>query len=353
MMPITTAAPATATATFSGRLPGARTPAAGAPAALASPAERRTGPASVARWHLQRLPGAHEEGQPQDRVAGIAVTPLSKGGTPVTTTTARRRTLTAAVIAIAAVAGVVIGLVIWTPWASPPLLGPAGLTAGPSTTGSVAFHWSRPATGPAPDSYVILRAGTVIGSVRGTVTFYRQAGLAPATAYRYQVAAVRGGKRSALSSALVVSTAIPPLAAARLAGPWTVQLKLVRRGGLIGARRWTESWLTSPTCATGSCAEILSGSIGGYRFTAQLDRSSARYTGTTRARLFPCRSGASSFPLWDTMTFHLQVTGAHVVDRAWTASSWTGGLVMSNPYTSSGNLFCPASSQTAALSSHP
>ena len=112
-------------------------------------------------------------------------------------------------IAIAALAGVVIGLVIWAPRASPPLLRPAGLTAGPSTTGSVALHWSRPATGPAPDSYVILRGGQVIGSVRGTVTFYRQGGLAPATAYRYQVAAVRGGKRSAPSSALVVSTATP------------------------------------------------------------------------------------------------------------------------------------------------
>ena len=267
-------------------------------------------------------------------------------------TTARRK-FAATVIAIAAVAGVVIGLVIWAPWASPPLLRPAGLTAGHSTTGSVVFHWSRPAAGPAPDSYLILRAGRVIGSVRGTVTFYRQVGLAPATAYRYQVAAVRDGKRSALSSALVVRTATPPLSAARLAGPWTVQLHLVRRGGLIGARRWTESWLTSPTCAAGSCAEILSGSIGGYRFTATLDRSGARYAGTTRARLFPCRSGASSFPMRDTMTFQLKITGAHVVHRAWTAISWTGALVMSNPYTSSGNFFCPASSQAADLSSHP
>ena len=79
-------------------------------------------------------------------------------------------------IAIAAVAGVVTGLLIWAPWASPRLLRPGGLTAGPSTTGSVAFHWSRPATGPAPDSYVILRGGQVIGSVRGTVTFFRVAG---------------------------------------------------------------------------------------------------------------------------------------------------------------------------------
>jgi chitodextrinase len=256
-------------------------------------------------------------------------------------------------IAIAALAGLAIGLVIWAPWTSPPLLRPTGLTASGSTAASVAFRWSRPATGPAPDSYVILRAGTTIGSVPGTVTTYRQAGLAPATAYQYQVAAVRGGKRSAVSPVLVMRTAIPPLSAARLEGPWTVQLNLARRGGLMGARRWTESWKTRPECATGSCAEMLSGSIGGHPFTAKLDRTSALYKGTTRVRLFPCGSGASSFPMRDTMSFHIKVSGAHADNRVWTASSWTGALVMSNRYTSSGDLFCPASSQTAALTGSP
>jgi len=256
------------------------------------------------------------------------------------------------VIAIAAAGGLVTGMVIWAPWASPPLLRPTGLTAGPSTTDSVAFHWSRPATGPPPDSYVILRAGKVTNSVRGTVTSYRQAGLTPATAYRYRVAAVRGGKRSALSSVLVVRTATPLPSAARLAGPWTVRLELVRRSGLIGAKRWTESWLTRPNCATGPCAVTLSGKIDGHPFTARLDRIGALYTGTARANLFPCRSSANSFPMRDTMTFHLKVTKAHVVNRAWTASSWTASLVMSNRYSSSGNFFCPASSQTASLSSH-
>jgi hypothetical protein len=265
----------------------------------------------------------------------------------------RRRKWAVPVIATAAVAGMVIGLVIWAPWASPPLLRPAGLTAGPSTASSVGFHWSRPATGPAPDSYVILREGQVIGSVRGTVTTYRQAGLAPATAYRYRVAAVRDGKRSALSHVVVVSTATPPLSAARLARPWTVRLELVRRGGLIGARRWTESWLTRAKCAAGPCAVVMSGRIDRYRFTAKLGRRGDRYTGTTKARLFACGSGASSFPMRDTMRFHLRVTRAQVDHRVWTASAWTGALVMSNPYTSSGHFFCPASSQTAALSGQP
>jgi len=75
--------------------------------------------------------------------------------------------------------------------APPPLLRSAGLVAGSSTTSSVAFRWAGPASGPPPDKYLILNDGKVIGSVPGTVTSYRGTGLAPATAYRFRVAAVR------------------------------------------------------------------------------------------------------------------------------------------------------------------
>ena len=127
----------------------------------------------------------------------------------------RRRRWAIPVIAIVTVIAVVAVLGFILTKSPPPLLRPAGLTAGSSTTSSVTFYWSGPATGPAPDSYVILHDGRVIGSVPGTVTSYRIPGLAPATAYQYSVAAVRGGKRSALSAVLVVSTRHP----ARLGGP--------------------------------------------------------------------------------------------------------------------------------------
>jgi Protein of unknown function (DUF2510) len=93
----------------------------------------------------------------------------------------RRRAWAVPVIAVAALValGLLAGLLIWAPWTSPPLLRPAGLTAGPSTTSSVTFRWSRPATGPPPDRYVILHDGQVAGSVPGTVTSYRGTGLAP------------------------------------------------------------------------------------------------------------------------------------------------------------------------------
>jgi hypothetical protein len=282
--------------------------------------------------------------------------PVTAAAAAVVRRRRRRWAVPLAVIAVVAVLGLIAGLVIWAPWESPPLLRPTGLMAGPSTTSSVAFRWSRPATGPAPDRYVILHDGKVIGSVSGTVTSYRGIGLAPATAYRYRVAAVRGGKRSALSSVLVVSTSTPPLSAARLQGPWTVSIKIVRGGADLkgsGSQRWTESWLTSPKCRAGPCAATLSGRINGYRFKTNLTRAGAVYRGKTTANVFPCGSGANSFPIRSTLAIRVTVTTARVHNRAWTASSWAGTMVVSAPYTSSGSYYCTASRQTASLSGSP
>src|SRR5229473_3351950 len=258
-------------------------------------------------------------------------------------------------IAVVAVAGVIAGLVIWAPWQSPPLLRPAGLVAGPSTTSSVAFRWSGPATGPAPDRYMIMHDRKVIGSIPGTVTSYRGTGLAPATAYRYRVVAVRGGKRSAASAIIVVTTLTPPISAARWQGPWNVSLKIVRGGAdLTAPSSWVESWQANPKCAAGACAVVLSGGINGHTFKVTLARAGAVYSGMFRANLFPCGSGSSSVPDPSTQTIRVTLTTAHVDNQAWTASSWAGTMVIFSPDTSDGlNYYCPASTQTAALSGNP
>jgi len=260
-----------------------------------------------------------------------------------------------AVIAGVVVLGLVAGLVIWAPWKSPPLLRPTGLAAGPSTTSSVAFRWAPPATGPAPDKYVILHDGRVIGSVRGTVTSYRVPGLAPATSYPYRVAAVRGGKRSALSAVLVVRTVTPPVSAARLQGPWTVSLKIVKGASSLkgGRQRWAESWLATPKCATGPCDVLLSGRVNGLKFKTTLTRSGDVYRGKMAGNIFPCGSGSISFPIRSTMRIRITVTAAHPDNLAWAASSWAGTMAVSAPYTSSGNYFCTASHQTLSLAGSP
>src|SRR5215468_9864725 len=134
----------------------------------------------------------------------------------------RRRRWPVVLLAAVVVLGLAAGLVVWAPWTPPPVLRPTGLVVGPSTATSVAFHWSRPRTGPLPDKYLILSVDSPVGSVAGTVTSYQQTGLTPANTYQYRVVAVRGGKRSPESALLTVHTLTPPVSQARLQGSWSV-----------------------------------------------------------------------------------------------------------------------------------
>jgi len=256
----------------------------------------------------------------------------------------------AVVVALALLAG----LLIWAPWKGPPLLRPTGLTAGPSTTSSVTFRWSRPATGPPPGRYVILHDGRVAGSVPGTVTSYRGTGLAPATAYRYRVAAERGGQRSAPSPVIVVTTATPPVSAARLQGQWAVGLKLTRgAAGLAGPRSWDETWQATPKCAAGPCDVRLSGGLNGHAFETTLTRAGAVYQGKIAGNVFPCGSKSKSFPIRSTVRIRITVATGRVENSQWTAGSWAGRMVVTAPYTASGNFYCPASRQVASLTGNP
>jgi hypothetical protein len=259
------------------------------------------------------------------------------------------------VISAAAALGLIAGLVIWAPWASPPLLRPTGLVAGSTTTSSVTFHWSHPATGPAPDMYVILSGGKVVDSVPGNVTSYQGTGLAPATAYQYRVAAERGGKRSALSSVVIVRTATPPTPSALLKGTWTTRVKILRGGAGFtgGSKRWFESWTTSPQCSAGPCTVRLTGTLNGHNIKVTLTPRGGAYQGKTKADVFPCKAGSFSFPIRSTVAIRLAVNAAQVSNLVWTASSWAGTMVVSSPYTSSGAYYCTASRLTTAVSGAP
>ena len=139
----------------------------------------------------------------------------------------RRRRWPIFAAAAVAVLAVIAGVVIWAPWRTSSLQRPTGLKAGTATTSSVMFHWSDPASGLLPDGYQIMSSGKVLGSVSGNVTSYRVAGLAPSTSYQYRVAALRGGKRSALSAVLTVNTAAPPVSAARWHQHLLLRLSLI------------------------------------------------------------------------------------------------------------------------------
>jgi hypothetical protein len=263
----------------------------------------------------------------------------------------RRRRWALFTLAAVVVLGLAAGLVVWAPWIPPPVLRPAGLAAGPSTANAIAFHWSRPPTGPLPDKYLILSSGTVAGSVAGTATSYRQTGLTPATPYQYRVVAVRGGKRSPQSALVTVSTLTPPISQARLQGPWNVYAKNIHPAP--GARNGNIAWQVSPACAVGPCDVILHVKDGRYSYKMKLTRAGVAYTGQTVANLGPCGSGANSIPDPATLKIRIRINGASGENQVWAATSLTGAMSGTTQYVSTAAFYCPASTFKATLAGTP
>jgi hypothetical protein len=256
-------------------------------------------------------------------------------------------------VAVVLLAALVVGVAIWAPWRKHPVLQPTGLAAGTRTTSSLTFHWSGPAAGPSPDKYLILHNGKVISSVPGTVTSFHADGLAPDTAYEYRVAAVRGGRRSALSPILTVNTKAPPISAARWQGRWTVDIRITKGADALrgkGATGWTEAWRTSPTCPVRACTVQVAGGLNRKTFKATLARAGAVYTGTTKADVFRCGASGNSVPVKSTLTIRVTVTSAQPVKGAWLAGAWTGQMEISSPYTSGPTFYCKAFKLTTKIS---
>ena len=227
--------------------------------------------------------------------------------------------------------GAVIAVIVTSPGKNPPVLRPAGLTADSAGLSAVAFRWSGPASGPVPDRYEILRNGRRAGYVPGSITFYRDTGLAPASSYAFQVIAIRDGRLSARSAVLTVATVTPPVSAAVLAGTWYAQYKLtsVVNFSWIKARSWTETWKFTPACGAGTCAVLLSsgGSGNENAFTVSLARSGSVFTGSVPVRNFAyCKASSSSMPT--TMTIRMELKNAGVTGTTWAATSWSGTATM-------------------------
>lgn len=254
----------------------------------------------------------------------------------------------AAVVAAIAVLVLAGGIFAWAPWRSsqpPAVLRPAGLSIEHATFSSVSLSWSGPAQGPRPGSYEIYQDGSPIGSVGGAVTAYHVDGLAPGTAYRFQLRAIKGRRHSVLSASLIASTdAAPPVSAAELTGTWTVRYSHVHWSGLTSAPSLrTDSWTFSPQCSSGPCSVQLSGAAEDIPFRVTLHRSGGVYAGTaTMKGYFRC----SSVHEVGAVAVRLRISQASAAGDVWQASSWTGQMTLTVPAGA-----CTASEVTATVSS--
>jgi Fibronectin type III domain len=255
----------------------------------------------------------------------------------------------AAVVVV--VVGLAAGLVVWAPWVPPPVLRPAGLAAGPATANSISFRWSRPPTGPLPDKYLILSDDRLAGSVAGTATSYRQAGLTPASSYQYSVVAVRGGKRSPRSAALPVSTLTPPISQARLQGSWSVTVRYLQR--VFGVRNVALPGEVIPACAAGACDVTLHVTSRRHPFSVKLTRAGAVYRGQTVVGFIRCGTAGNSIPDPTTLKFRVRITSAAGEGQVWAATSMTGTMTGTSRYVSNAAFYCPAHHFKATLSGSP
>lgn len=294
-------------------------------------------PAASAPAAPSTPPGAHDRVTAQDLAAVAA--------------RRRRRWVVFTPAAVVVLAGLAAGLVAWAPWNPPPVLRPAGLVAGPATANSVSFRWSRPPTGPLPDKYLILGDGTVAGSVAGTATSYRQAGLTPASSYQYRVVAVRGGTRSPQSAVLPVSTLTPPISQARLQGSWSVHVKYIQR--VFGRRSETQFWEVIPACAVGACGTTLHMTAHGNLVSVKLTRVGAGYRGRAVVNFTRCGTAGNSIPDPTTLKFRVRATAAAGEGQVWAATSLAGTMVGTARYVSTATFYCTASTFKATLSGSP
>lgn len=97
---------------------------------------------------------------------------------------------------------------------------PQGLQVADASATTVRISWDRPAAGPDPGSYVVLRDDVEIATIGGSRTSFEDSGLAPAATYRYRLVALTGTNRSEQSDMLTAQT-IPAAPTALRAGSVT------------------------------------------------------------------------------------------------------------------------------------
>jgi hypothetical protein len=278
-----------------------------------------------------------DEGTEDDRTPPRAV------ADPRRTPPRRTRGLIIAVAAVVACAAA--GGFAWAQSKAPPVLRPAGLRVGSSGETSIELDWAGPATGPAPERYLIVLTLGLGGKkeflIPGTRTSYPVTGLTPATSYSVRLTAIRGGVSSPESAALAASTVTPQPSQGLLAGRWLVRYALTftsfDRGIFTQSPTSRASWDIAPTCESGACQELtLSGTVGGgaqaIKFRLPLHRSDGSYLGTGRDLSEVC-VGDSKRPIraLDTLNVEIHATRAGPDAGVWTVTAWRGSLEVDIP----------------------
>ena len=228
-----------------------------------------------------------------------------------------------------------------TPAADPAPQAPANLTARADRF-KVVLTW-RPGGGAEPLGYSLYRDGRPVGASLGTATRFVDKDVIPGTRYRYVVKAY-GGEFGAESdgSATTVRTMPAPPALARLAGVFSVRLRVSSSYGITEVHGYTAAWRMKPDCPDGPCA-VHMGDLNGPIPNLELARRSGTYDGEISGDAGYACGGV---PMGATYDLHLRVTDAADEKGAWGVTKLEGTLSLSLPE----SLGCQAGGATYELS---
>jgi hypothetical protein len=156
----------------------------------------------------------------------------------------------------------VAGLLLWSPWSTPPPGAPAAVVATSRTATSAVVSWAASKGGATPDHYLVLRDGKQVGSVAASQTSFTDDGLAPGSTHHYTIIAAAGSQRSSDSVATRVTTIAPgPVSLAEGKATWTT-----------ATFHWSPSPLgPAPTAydieSAGSAVATVPGTVTSYNVT--------------------------------------------------------------------------------------
>lgn len=112
-------------------------------------------------------------------------------------------------LAIIAVLGTAIGLLVAQPWKPLPLLAPLGVKSAAQSTTSAVVTWRQAPGSRVPDSWVVFRNGPKYATVRKGQTSFTDTNLTPGVTYIYRVAEASGTALSLQSGTSSVTMRSP------------------------------------------------------------------------------------------------------------------------------------------------
>lgn len=203
----------------------------------------------------------------------------------------------------------------------------------------VVLTWASPPE--EVETYAIYRDGFALTrDLPGSETSFSDDTATPGAAYTYEIQA-HAGRSNSDRVAVGVETLLPPLKAARLAGDFAINVRILSQSGYGEYTPSTYGWRFRPRCKEGAC-NVVWRDLHERRIRATLQRRGARYQGSYTGFFWIECGGARST---SSVTLDLRVTMARVIGNEWRATRVRGTLHQSE----SSQLGCGSSEAAVAV----